>query len=438
MKGSGSEASQATEVAQPKERSASHCELHFLLVGNGPYANRGCEAIVRGTMAILRKQFGAAITATVCTYGPPEVAAQQAAAEVDPGISHLPLTFRRWSVQWVLGQIAKRVSPRFPPFWSGLTPALARSCVALQVGGDNYSLDYGSPYRFIALDHLIWFHRVPVCLWGASIGPFDADPAVARAMLPHLERSKALFIRESASFEYLCSHGIRSNVFRVSDPAFAMEGAIPTARRTGLAIPPHVVGLNFSALMAKYLTQGDVQLLVNRCADIVACVASRTRRPVLLVPHVFSRKYQRDDRWLLSRIAVSASSRTCQKVLCLESDLTAAEIKGVISQCDAFAGARMHATIASLSSFVPTLSFAYSAKSRGLNQDVFGCLEFCLEPDQLKPDVVAAGIADLLANREGIQRHLRYRIPQITDEAYSAGRPLQDVIDGGKSAGAQL
>jgi hypothetical protein len=40
--------------------SRSHTKAlpHFLLVGNGPYLNRGCEAIVRGTMAILCQAFG--------------------------------------------------------------------------------------------------------------------------------------------------------------------------------------------------------------------------------------------------------------------------------------------------------------------------------------------------------------------------------------------
>ena len=29
----------------------------FILAGNGPYENRGCEAIVRGTVKILRNYF---------------------------------------------------------------------------------------------------------------------------------------------------------------------------------------------------------------------------------------------------------------------------------------------------------------------------------------------------------------------------------------------
>ena len=29
----------------------------FILAGNGPYTNRGCEAIVRGTVKILREYF---------------------------------------------------------------------------------------------------------------------------------------------------------------------------------------------------------------------------------------------------------------------------------------------------------------------------------------------------------------------------------------------
>ena len=64
---------------------------HFLLVGSGPYTNRGCEAIVRGTMAILHRQFGEDFRVTLASFETPDIVAAQAAHEIDPLITHVAL-----------------------------------------------------------------------------------------------------------------------------------------------------------------------------------------------------------------------------------------------------------------------------------------------------------------------------------------------------------
>lgn len=56
----------------------------LLLVGNGPHSNRGCEAIVRGTMAILRKEYGGSFRVTLGTFDSVSAVAYQAAQETDP------------------------------------------------------------------------------------------------------------------------------------------------------------------------------------------------------------------------------------------------------------------------------------------------------------------------------------------------------------------
>ena len=51
---------------------------------------------------------------------------------------------------------------------------------------------------------------------------------------------------------------------------------------------------------------------------------------------------------------------------------TASEYKGLISNCFVFIGARTHSTIASRSSYVPTVAIAYSVKAYGILKDIFG------------------------------------------------------------------
>ncbi len=67
------------------------------------------------------------------------------------------------------------------------------------------------------------------------------------------------------------------------------------------------------------------------------------------------------------------------KISLLENQYDSAEIKYIIGNCKYFIGARTHSTIAALSSFIPTLSLAYSTKARGINKDLFGHEEYVLD-----------------------------------------------------------
>jgi polysaccharide pyruvyl transferase WcaK-like protein len=94
-----------------------------------------------------------------------------------------------------------------------------------------------------------------------------------------------------------------------------------------------------------------------------------------------------------------------------------------------FAGARTHSTIASLSSGIPTLSFAYSIKAKGINRDIFGHEEYCLDPARLTPEIVTSGIESMLADTDRIKRELEEKIPRIRTNAMNAGMYLKELLD---------
>ena len=48
------------------------------------------------------------------------------------------------------------------------------------------------------------------------------------------------------------------------------------------------------------------------------------------------------------------------------------ELKGIISKCRFFVGARTHSTIAAYSMGIPTLVVGYSVKARGIARDLLG------------------------------------------------------------------
>src|SRR3546814_3617105 len=70
-------------------------------------------------------------------------------------------------------------------------------------------------------------------------------------------------------------------------------------------------------------------------------------------------------------------------VTIMPSTFNASQIKGVIANLRFFIGARTHATIAGMSSTVPTISISYSIKARGINRDLFGDLPVVLDNPSL-------------------------------------------------------
>jgi polysaccharide pyruvyl transferase WcaK-like protein len=408
----------------------------FLLVGNGPYANRGCEAIVRGTMEILRREFGPDIRATVASFQHKSLVDRQAAGETDPAITHVALerSLDRWSGRWWHYQMLRCSNPFADLQHCMLGSHLPNACAVLQVGGDNYTLDYGTPSekglpsRWMALDRYVWRAGLPAVLWGASVGPFDAvAPQQQRAMFQHLTRLRAILVRETTSQRYLTRNAV-PNVHLVADPAFVMKPRQPADDSLGFALPEAPIGLNFSPLMARYVTGGDRARWIQLCAQIVEGVLKLTRRSILLIPHVTSNAPSADDAVLLAAVAERSAGGDGQ-VHCVPGTLAAAEYKWLISQCHAFAGARTHATIAAFSTGVPTLSLAYSAKARGLNQDIFGSQDYCMGASELAaPENVVSRLKQVLADADTIRTRLRQVLPGVLDRAYSAGPLLRRLI----------
>jgi polysaccharide pyruvyl transferase WcaK-like protein len=406
----------------------------FLLVSVGSYRNRGCEAIVRGTMEILRQQFGPEVRARAGVVGSREVVRSQSASEIDPAVNSFALSpppgGPRWSLGWFEAQANQRLGTAFYPHLKDLKEQVQSAPVALEVGGDNYSLDYGKPVYYLAMDRYLQSREVPVMLWGASVGPFHADPVFARRMFDHLRSLSAIFVRENNSFDYLRANGVSDNVHLMADPAFVMKPVEPPAERIGFTLPEGAIGINLSPMIAFYRgrhpAEVDLKEWLAFCVGLVKSVAT-LQRPILLIPHVGSPDPGNDDFNLLRPLCKAVESTVPVPVQVLPRGLNAAECKWIIARCAVFAGARTHSTIAALSSHVPTLSIGYSLKSKGINRDVYGHLDHCLHVSELTSENFTEHLRVLLATESAIRAHLQSRIPELQMRAMRAGAMLRKI-----------
>jgi polysaccharide pyruvyl transferase WcaK-like protein len=402
----------------------------FILAGMCPYENRGCEAIMRGSVKILRNHFHDPSFLSLSITQETDFDSQ-VRNETDKAIIHKKLNYEEYItkkpfLQRIVFTLDRKKNKYL--LCNEMLPHLDEARAVLSVGGDNYSLDYGVPKLFTDLDDVVLGKKRPLILWGASVGPFDRLPRYEKYMKRHLRKVTAIFARESVSVEYLKKIGVTENVYQVADPAFLMDPVEPRSDNKKLTVKHGAIGLNLSPLMARYVTGGNVPRWEQIAANIISTIVKKTNRPVYLIPHVTMPRS--NDFTFLENARNLTDPQIQREINLIPPYYNAAETKWIISNMSLFAGARTHSTIASLSSCVPTLSFAYSIKAKGINRDIFGHEDYCLDPVQLTSEIVTSCIESMLAHADGIKKELKEKIPCSQKSAMNAGKFLKEVLDG--------
>ncbi len=400
----------------------------FVLAGNGPYSNRGCEAITRGTIEILRHYFKEPSFLSVSSFNNKIEFYKQASDEIDSSLTHkmiqsFPERRRCCNPSWWALKIANLVMPHYERrfVWKDLIPYLSKSRAVLSVGGDNYSLDYGIPKLFLSLDDVVMSSGKKLIIWGASVGPFRKKPKFERFIARHLSGA-FIFVRESYSFEYLRGIGLKDNVFLVADPAFMLN---PTKPEVPFHIDPLGIGVNLSPMIANFGFDGNLPLWVNRAVAIVKQIAVQCKRPIYLVSHVTS-SGSNDFDFLFE---VNKRLGLCDvPVILIPNQYNASELKYLISRLSLFIGARTHSTIAALSSGVPTISVSYSIKAKGINQDIFGDLDYLIDSTQLIPELISERVKFCLENLVSIKAEIDEVMPRIKSLSLDSGRVLKQIL----------
>ena len=318
----------------------------FILAGNGPYDNRGCEAIVRGTVKILREFFTDPQFLCISHFQNEQEFHDQQSQETDSTIKHV--SSYRLNKKEVIRNLGK------PEVWAyvlrlafhlkslkyqvyqEMLPDLDKAAAVLSVGGDNYSIEYDKPVMYTDLDTLVMERGKPLVIWGASVGPFDKLPEYERYMVDHLGKITGIFARESVTVDYLAKKGITENVYQVADPAFLMDPLRPGNDKTPHTIPKEAIGINLSPHMAGYVTGGDLPEWERIAANLISTIARETSCPVYLIPHVITPVS--DDFTFLKKVWSLTNSPIKDEINLIPPDYNAAEIKWIISQMTLFAG----------------------------------------------------------------------------------------------------
>lgn len=206
-------------------------------------------------------------------------------------------------------------------------------------------------------------------------------------------------------------------IYCYPDPAF-------TLGKTDLPLPEgftpgNTVGINVSPLIQS--NESCSGITIENYQNMIEFIIEHSNMQIALIPHVVWNN--NDDRVPLHKLY----ERYEQTGRVVEiGDGTCEELKGYISRCRFFIGARTHATIAAYSSCVPTLVVGYSVKARGIALDLFGTSEHYVTPVQSlkKPEDLTNAFRWLIEQEEEIKAQLKRVMPGYREKALLTGREV--------------
>lgn len=372
----------------------------FYLASQTNFGNRGCEALVRSTVELLRLAFGEVKVlvpsldkARDSVQWPESAQAGVEFVDAPP----MPRLLGKWSAACRRFAWLKQLPHLRAGIGAPFVADMRRADAIISIGGDNYSLDYslGGLYFNVGISEAAIRIGKPTVLWGASVGPFSSEPRAERQVVDHLRKLALVTVRESESLGYLRSVGVSDNVLQVVDSAFVLQPqAVDTRAWWPAEVGDGVLGLNIGWLIDDLRRRtGQADGAVGDVAAFIRDVMQRTRLAVLLVPHVASLRgdlFNNDEAF--NQQIIQKLGGPTPRLAEVPGGLNAAQLKHVISRCRFLIGGRTHATIAGFSSGVPTLSIAYSVKAKGINRDLFGDERYVLETPRLSRDTLWSGL----------------------------------------------
>ncbi|NLM44175.1 MAG: polysaccharide pyruvyl transferase family protein, partial [Clostridiales bacterium] len=363
----------------------------YLLYMHGGSFNRGCEAIVRSTCKILHIKEN---KITLFSGNPMEDINSKIDLLCDVKAYN---EFNNHIIRHIIGALTRRLSGSLYFHYENLIACSNSETVALSIGGDNYCYE-GYPAILASTNSMLKTRGAKTILWGCSIEP---DLLNSKSIIADLKRYDLITPRESITYNALLEKGINKNTHLFPDSAFILD-------KLNLPLPEgfiedNTVGLNVSPLIMR-LEKGD-NITYKNYANLIEHIIDNTDMQIALNPHV-TWEHNND---LEPLTALHEQFIDTGRVVLFGDQYNCMELKGFISRCRMFVGARTHATIAAYSSCIPTLVVGYSVKARGIARDIFGSEENMVIPVQSlehEDDLVNA-FKYIQDNEDSIRNHLQ-------------------------------
>ena len=378
--------------------------MKTFMCGDTGRLNRGCEAIVRGTIEVLGPE-----NLCLATFAPEQN--RPMAREI--GVQMLVYAGYKTSIHRYACATMRRVFKKslfgFSHIQRNLFEEMTGDDVCLNIGGDTYC--YNRPTISLALNKYTTKKNIKTILWCCSIEKDKIQGELYR----DLSSYNYIFAREPITVRNLLEQGIaEEKIVKVCDPAFFLktkEVPLPENFVVG-----NTVGINLSDCVV----YGKYKAAYENTKVLIDWILKETDMSICLVPHVYSiADEEHHDYPILKRLYNEINS---DRVSLIDKEYDCEQLKYIISNCKYFLGARTHSTIAAYSSKIPTLVVGYSVKSKGIAEELFGTYEnYVLPFDNLESDYeILNAFKLLIENEDAIRQRYEEFLPSYKQQLLDA------------------
>lgn len=327
----------------------------IIIYNHGGSENHGCEALVRTVLKLI--DFN---NKNVLLTESPQQDIRYKVNEIisiEPALSPVKnVSFSFFKAYVDLKFKHDYFSMDYLPYKKGIKH-FNQNTLAISIGGDIYC--YDDFYKYIKYHHEVAKKAGGTVLLGCSLSP---ELFENQKFINDMKKYTFISARESLTYDLLKKAGIQ-NVGLYPDTAFTLPVKYKELPKG--FIEGNTIGINLSPLVEK--RECEKGIVLKNYEKLIQFILDTTDCSIALVPHVIWES--NDDRTVLKKLFEKFEDS--QRVVLIR-DCNCMELKGYISRCRFFIGARTHATIAAYSTCVPTLVLGYSIKSRGIAKDLFG------------------------------------------------------------------
>lgn len=385
--------------------------MRIAIYGIGGLYNYGCEAIVRGTVEFVRRNYSNPhITYYSRNYMYDKPLAEELQIDI-VSIERKQNIFRK-AISKIIDIMEFPIVPFMKKEFKQIT---MNSDIVFSVGGDIYTIpEYlrkRKHYRYV--NYLVEFgnyalkHNVKVIIYGASIGPFGDYEKAKQYYFNHLKKIHKIICREENTLEYLKKNEIERNVIFLPDPAYLVNDSTPEQT-------PKYIGINLSGLSLQEVYGGSVETAVPKVCKMIEEIHFMTKMPIMLIPHVLSPHTLIDNDYKFLERIYNEINDSLKENIMIVKPTSFIDTKRYIKMCRVIAAARMHCAVNAITVGTPAIFIAYSQKARGMCKFVYKNDLLCLSLNEIDSKLPKL-IVYLLNEECKIRQEINVRVENIRE-----------------------
>jgi colanic acid/amylovoran biosynthesis protein len=387
--------------------------------------------MVESVVAQLPKHIGDAHFDLLTTYPTQDAQRLPRDASVDVvGLEPLRLALIEIPVA-VLARLARFL--RLPLGWvrTRASRAILDADVVVDVAGISFADGRGIPITVYnaLMTGLPLLLGTPTVKAAQAMGPFRTQPnrLLAGIVLPHLS---AICARGAKTRDHLNSLSL-SHVVDVADLAFSLDEAA--------ALPVHVQaqldGINgefivvMPSAVVRKLFEKDGREYVSSMVELIRQLRESLGVSVVIAPHSY-RQNQPEGRMNDGPVCreITAACSEIGGVIGIDADLTAGELRRLISRGQVLVTSRFHAMISGLATCTPTVVVGWSHKYREVLDD-FGLVEFGMDSSELEsPQNIVGKVVDAHSRRDALARQIAEQLPKVQERSLRNFTTIASVV----------